>query len=769
MKKLKPYIINTTIIIGLLLITFIINDIYPFGNKTLTLYDAISQYQPMLYNFIIKIKEGILLNYSFNTGFGQPFIFNFLYYLASPLNLVALLFKNPYTMFLSVIILKTILTGIFATFYASKKTNNAFLTTIIAVAYTFSGWYLANLFHIMWLDSFMIFPLFQYGFEELTNNNKSKIYIISLAYIMITNFYMAFMICLYTLVSYLYNIITKKDKYINKIRNFQIIMFSTIVSFLLSFFHIYATYDAFLTMGIPINQPSYNNTTLHVLDLIKSFFCGNVLININANQNTAPNFTLSLIFLISFIYYFFNKKISIKDKIKNIIAFLFIIFLLYSKTLNYIINGFHVPIGYQFRYSFIITFFIIKLFIENYKTFDKKIDKKIYLINLILLIILTILFIFNNMELKNFIFNLVFLLSYTILFLLHNNKNIYKYLFTSIIVIEVLISLILNTNYEMDVTYYNNNFNTEYITYRTENTKNYQLYDNSSSYTSFSSMQYNLLYNDFLTFGISTDNKASITKTDSTELFYMLFNINTNNNKYLEKIYAVNDTIIKDPILPNTTSFANLNSFAEKISGINDILTEHIIPATKQGKNTYSYIIDESNTYFIHTYFLNIEEMTINNESFNGNKLFEKHQYKIELNKGDIIEISYKEELENPDLILYIENKEKVNEVYTTLKDNQIKYTTYKDNHLEGTIKVEKNQIIFTSIPYDENWQITIDDKVVKPIKINYNLMGIECPEGTHKISLKYKNNYTIPIIISISTLITFIIVCIYKKKKNEN
>lgn len=767
MKKLKPYIINTCIIAILLIIALAINNLYPFGNKTLTLYDATSQYQPMLYNFIMKIKEGILLNYTFNTGFGQPFIFNFLYYLSSPLNLIAILFKNPYAMFMSVIILKTLLTGIFTTFYASKKTDNKFLITILAITYTFSGWYLANFFQIMWLDAFMIFPLFQYGFEELINNNKAKIYIISLAYIMLSNFYIAFIICLYTLVSYLYNLILKKDKYINKIRNFQIIMFSTIISFLMSFFYIYATYDSFLTMGIPINQPDYNQTTLPFLNLIQSFFYGNTSISVSTIEKTAPNFALSILFTISLIYYFFNKKITLKDKIKNIVAFIFFIFLLYSKTLNYIINGFHVPIGYHFRYSFLLTIFLIKLFIENYKTFDKTINKKLLFINISLIIILILLYLFNDMPLENFIFNLTFIIAYSILFVFYNNKEIYKYLFTIIVIIEVLVSLIINTNYEIETSDKGNKFNTEYITYRTVNEKNYQLYDNTTSYTSFSSMQYNMLYNDFLTMGITTDNKAQTRKSDTTELFNMLFNIN-DNNKYLEKIYAVNNTLYTNPALPNTTSLANLNSFTQKISGINNALEEHIIPATDINNKTYTYLIDETNTYYIHTYFLNVEKISINNIPYKEDNVSTEHQHRLQLNKNDLVKITYKNELNNSDLILYIENKEKVNEVYEILKDNQIEYTTYKDNHLEGTIKVEKNQIIFTSIPYDENWHITIDGKETKPIRLLNSLMGIECNEGIHKISLKYNKNYIIPTTISVSTLIIFIIYCIYQKKKND-
>ena len=44
---------------------------------------------------------------------------------------------------------------------------------------------------------------------------------------------------------------------------------------------------------------------------------------------------------------------------------------------------------------------------------------------------------------------------------------------------------------------------------------------------------------------------------------------------------------------------------------------------------------------------------------------------------------------------------------------------------MEGTITVDKDQVIFTSIPYDKDWEITIDGKKVQQTKILGEFMGI--------------------------------------------
>ena len=81
---------------------------------------------------------------------------------------------------------------------------------------------------------------------------------------------------------------------------------------------------------------------------------------------------------------------------------------------------------------------------------------------------------------------------------------------------------------------------------------------------------------------------------------------------------------------------------------------------------------------------------------------------------------------------------------------------------------MDKDQVIFTSIPYDKDWEIFIDGKKVKQIKILGDFMGIECEKGNHTISLKYNTHYEIPILISLGTAVSMIIHEITKRKKTK-
>ena len=143
----------------------------------------------MLFNFIKSIQEGNLSIFSFLNGLGNSFLFNYSYYLSSPLNILLLPFKSANTMFIAIITIKIIITAITTTFYAIKKTNNKLISILISTAYIFSAWFLAYNQTIMWLDAFMMFPLFQYGLEKLLNENKKYIYILPLSYIIIQTFY----------------------------------------------------------------------------------------------------------------------------------------------------------------------------------------------------------------------------------------------------------------------------------------------------------------------------------------------------------------------------------------------------------------------------------------------------------------------------------------------------------------------------------------------------------------------------------------------------
>ena len=789
LSTIKPYLINTLLALVIFFIALYVNNIAPFGEYTIAKNDSFNQYEPMLFNFIKNIQNGSLTLYSFLNGLGNSTFFNFVYYLSSPINLFATFFKSANSMFLAIITIKLVIAIITSTFYAKKKTNNNFITTIISLSYAFSAWFLTYNQTIMWLDSFIIFPIFQYGLEQLIKESKPYIYIFSLSYIMISNFYIAWMICLYTLVFFIYQTIFTKKSFKEKINNFNTIAISTIIVMLLSFFYIYITYDSFMSIGLYINRVSDDYTSLTILNMIKSFFTGNTIISLTAYDEVFPNIAMSMIFTISLLYYFINNKINKKERLKNLMVFIFIIILLYSKTLNYIMNCFHVPIGYCFRYSFLISFYMIHLFIQNYKNFDHKIDKKIFFILAILVILLIIEIVFKNIETKIFLLNLITLIITTILLILYKNKNIYRYIYTAFIILEILTSAILNINSKMPAIDKNFTYNKEKTTYREiikNNEQSYidinlNLYENKNTIRYFSSMQYNKVLFDLQDLGCNTDNKALIELCPNTEIFNTLLNVKTNNEYHLEKIYAVNQSI-QGISLNSTDYFENQNLLLKTMTNTeNDIIKTVELKPIKNFNNKYK--VTKSGTYYIKLKGI-YQIITINNVAYTYDKelvkddnlevqqINEQLELKLVLEKNDTIEITYPstEDIENTLTVYYFDEEEFIKK-YQLLKDHQITYSLYKESIIEGTINVAEEQIIFTSIPYDKNWKITIDGKEANKVLILNSLLGIECKPGTHKIKLEYKTNYTIPCIISVTTLISLIIkiiIDIRKQKKNN-
>lgn len=769
MKKHKYLYLNLLLTAIIFIIFLMINKIYPFGTLNLAISDAIYQYSPMLYNFITKIQNNLLESYYFNLFLGMPSSFTFVYYLASPLNLIALIFKSPEAMYASVVILKMLVTSMFAYIYFSKKTDKK-ISILLANCYVFSGWFLAYYYNIMWLDAFMILPLLELGLENVLKN-KPIIYILSLTYIMYANFYCAYYLCIFILIYYLINIFTLKESYHYKIKNFLMILFSTILVFLLSYYQLSSVYEIFLQTKISLTSISNYNLKIPLLSFLESFLSGAKILKVESIGNVFPNISVSLFITMGFIAYFFNKKIKIKTRIKNLIILIFWIICFYSPIINYILAGFTVPSGLPFRYSFIFTFFIIKLFIDNYHHYI--INYKNYLINLFLLIITLILYFYNNLNGYIFALNIYMIIIYTLYLILYQKygSKINKLLFI-FIPIELIASLCLNIpGYDNKISYgFNDNTN-----YRINSNKhaNYSLYHNENNLSFFSSMTYIKPLEFMDSLGLQTNMKSILTYKDNTPLFDMLFNIH--NPQYnLNKIYGVNNNILnynytmKDPFTSQNeliTSMTNIKDVLVK-TNLNKIIKDDIYTYKANKEDNYYFYLENNCNFIIigDTIYIETNEKFMLPENYKDLKK-ETIEYtsllKAHLKKDDQIIVSYNKAQE---LEFFTVNKNNLLKVYNYLKTYNINYTYYQDNLIKGNIYLDDNMLIYITIPYDKSWHIYLDDQEVKPLEIN-SLMAVEASPGSHTLMLEYKKDNTLKIIITSIGLLILIIYIIKARK----
>ena len=746
MKKIRNIYLTCLITsLFIFILCLYLNDIFPFGNNMLGKYDAIYQFKPMLYNFIMKLKTGTILNYTFNNGLGNPLTFDLIYYYSSPLNLISILFNKPNTMYLISTLIRIAISSISMTFYTSKKTNNKIIIFIATIAYVYSSWFITYYYYLPWLDVYMILPLFQYGLEQLLNNHKYHIYIFTLSYMIMTNLYLCFSVCIYTIIFFIiYELLYKKETIKKKILTFDYIALSTIGSFLLSFISLYIWYDSILKAKLAIDSNILNSYNVLFLDFLKSLYYGNTNHILTMVGNTFPNIACSFIIMISSIHFFFNKMIDKRKKIFAVIGLIIIIAIIYIPKIDFIMNAFHSIRGLTFRYSFIICFLMICLSIEDGKNSDKRLYFPIFII-----LVIIYFFIRKRIEITILIIQITFMICYGILIVLFNKYKYYKYLFILLFLLEIIVISNINIpakeNYDKQTTY-----NKENVKYRitnnfdTENL-NYNLYNNTKVTYLLTSITYNKIFPLMSNMGCSTFENTSITCSNKDKITELLLNVkNRENDYYLEKIYSVNKKI-KETQLDEYDIKSNIENIIFNMTGIKDIYNKEVLKAkTEKDK----YIFNTNHDYYL---------IEVKNENGGINTI--PQEYKV---------FNQEKKYGDGTATIYTVKEDKLKDIYNSLRKNQIEYKYYNDNHMIGNINVDKDQIIFTSIPYDKDWEVYIDGEKVKTIELLDSLLGIEVKPGIHKIELKYKTHYLIPILISISTLIVLIIDLIRKRILNH-
>ena len=89
---------------------------------------------------------------------------------------------------------------------------------------------------------------------------------------------------------------------------------------------------------------------------------------------------------------------------------------------------------------------------------------------------------------------------------------------------------------------------------------------------------------------------------------------------------------------------------------------------------------------------------------------------------------------------LYYCDMDRFQDIYKNLSYNIIENTIYKDGYIKGDIKVTADKtLMYTSIPYDEGWNLKVDGEEYDYFKILNGLIGVKLQPGQHKIEFKYK------------------------------
>ncbi len=370
-KKLLPYALAFFIPIIIFLCAFYLLPF--FGVTRSILYqDPNTEFIDFLAYFKHLFTGEDNFFYSFNMGGGTGMIALTAFYLFSPFNLIALLFPNHllgYAFFI-IVVLEIGFAGLTCYYYFHKEHPKLGLykPLIFSLGYALSAYMLGYFEHFEWLDSIVILPLVCLGINRIIKGKSPWLYLITLSIAIITCYYSGFMICIFSVLWFIYKLILKNNSTSNSkiIKNFVL---ASLFAGAISAFLILPTFFAMFAGNV-------NRLDSSALTFDSKFPISQLFLQITSNQSYyAPLIYGGIVVTILATFYFTNNKINVKHKLASL-AMLFVLTL--SMNITIFCAMWHlgsIERGAPYRFTFIVTFFILTLAataIEKYRGINRR-------------------------------------------------------------------------------------------------------------------------------------------------------------------------------------------------------------------------------------------------------------------------------------------------------------------------------------------------------------------------------------------------------------
>lgn len=790
---LKPrdgYIAAFFVPVVIMIIIFAQRGIFPFGEESFLRTDMYHQYAPFFSEFRHKLAEGGSLLYSWDIGLGVNFAALYAYYLASPLNWLLILCPGKYVIefMTAAIVLKIGLAGLSFTCYLRKRSGvTDFGACFFGIFYALSGYMAAYSWNIMWLDCIVLFPLILLGLEQLVREKKGLLYCISLALSILSNYYISIMICMFMVIYFAVLMVLDwenfKDgwgKCIGLFAGCSLLAGGLAAVVLLpEIFALQSTASG--EMSFPQTVESY----FSIVDMLARHI-GNVQVEIGLEH--WPNIYCGTAVLMLFLLYLVCRNISLREKAVYCSLLLFFLASFSVNVLNFIWHGFHYPNSLPARQSFIYIALMLTVCFQAYRNLDRFSDRSILaaFLGAVSFVLLSQKFREGDEAYHFAVFYgaVFFLAVYAGLMVLYRRRGQGERgrkraaLAALLTLFTVCVEAAVNTTCTSVTTtsrtaYTADNEAVETLAaslkgsadfYRIEKTdqrtKNDGAWMHFPSVSLFSSMAHADVTEFMKSLGCEgSTNAYSI--TGSTPFVDCLLSVKyafypreqsmdrleyvqdyqgtyLYANRYALPLGFMIPDIMKNEWHLNMANPADVQNSLCSLFDAPDVLQEE----TGLGNGpSLIYTPEESGEYYAFVSNKQVKSVSL--------KKGEEKDTFDNINRGYLIEVgmveagetlAFQNEEGNEDLgiRLYRYNEAGLEHVYRKLAESLLTLSVWEDDRLKGTVDAGMGGTLFTSIPYDKGWTVTVDGQERQPQELFGAFLGIELEPGSHVIECSY-------------------------------
>lgn len=331
--------------------------VYPFGDNSFLANDLKYQYIDFFAWFRRVLMGEANLRYSFSQGLGMNTWGLYSYYLASPFNLLCVLFpQDKLTLFVFVVTaLKLGCIHISSAWFLQRRFGlSKPIAFLLSLSFTLCSWTISNLRNPLWIDCLILLPICAYGCYELIREQKMMHLVIVTALNVMFCWYTAYIsilfLCIFVLVEFVDFVAAEGFSWklmLDRALRFAVAM---VLGLLLSSWTFLPTILAMAKGGPVLALGPLLKTSLK--SLIRGFIPG-MWVN---NENT-PQFYCGVIMMLLAVSLLFNRKVSIKTRIATLVMAAALITSSVLSPLEYIWCGMRVPNGFYSRTAFLLGFF----------------------------------------------------------------------------------------------------------------------------------------------------------------------------------------------------------------------------------------------------------------------------------------------------------------------------------------------------------------------------------------------------------------------------
>ncbi len=776
-----------------MLVAYIANGVYPFGDHGVLIIDSLHQYLPFFTDFHEKLAENASLMYSFGGGFGYNLWATYAYYLASPLNLLITLVSMEHVMdFMAyIILLKIALSGAaFAWYLSGKGSKEHYLPVPFACMYALSTFMIGYYFNLMWLDSIMIVPILMYGIEQIVDDKKGSLYGLVLFYGLFCNYYIGFMLCLFSCLYFGTLWLAKKRGTLKGFfkSSLKFAWFSLLAGGMGALVLLPAYFNLKITESADSSFPTKVKFYVNELQQLTGHLALVEPINIYDDQS-GVNIYCGVIVLILIFLYLFDRKIRIAERVYKTALLLILALSMNFNMLNYIWHGFHVQNGLPNRFAFLYIALLLSMGFDALQHVEHQ-------GNLVMTIawVVPIIFVAYAMvtecgehEWYVYIVSLLLLVLYGVLLLIYisteRRQKLIQLILTGVMTLEMVVTGVYGVC--MNGTVSRSSYVNDQIIYQkmmdrtdtgdeffrseidSQRMRNENMFMGANGIVLFSSTMPEATVNLCKSIGMEArTNKNGYLGV--TKLFNDVFGIRYVLSKMdSDTLYGMDHIDYEEPLhLYENKNALSLGFVVSKDLKNWDIdLGEPMdvqrmfatlatgVPFSYTLRESYS--LEEGPVYIIRlhpgeqTYIQVTEnvkslkiktphgEKTYNNYTEN---LFDLGRVKEEGEESKTnISLTLKEGHSSPVPVrVYTCTDEEYQAVHDKLSEHQMTEVQEKGNKVEGLVTAGEDGMLFLTIPYDEGWKISVDGEVVEAYRVGEAFTGIDLEKGEHHITMEF-------------------------------